>query len=339
VSATGSLGIFGSPKLPVDLRIKTSALRFDDQRTAKGDIAADLSLKGNLNGASTLSGAVDIARLDIQIPQSLPASVEALELKHRNAPPHILAAQPEAEPDERASLPSSIALSLTIRAANRIFVTGRGLDAQLGGELQLLGSAETPRALGAFTLERGRLALLGRTLDLTSGSVNFNGDLDPLLNFVATTDASGTQINVTVSGQASGPKFSFSSNPELPEDEILALLLFNKSLGELSPFQVAQLASEVGELSGISGGPGILSGLKSGIGIDTLNITTGKDGESAISAGSYINEKLFVGFEQGLGGDSSRVKVDLDITKNLKLRGETDTDGQSKLGVGVEWNY
>jgi translocation and assembly module TamB len=46
-----------------------------------------------------------------------------------------------------------------------------------------------------------------------------------------------------------------------------------------------------------------------------------------------------VGVEQGSASDSSRVKIDLDITKNLKLRGEAGADGKSKLGVGVEWEY
>ena len=339
VTASGTIGVLQADTLPVDLQIKTEALRFNDQHVVAGEIGSDVSLKGALNGQSKLAGTVDIARLDIQIPQSMPASVEALELKHVNAPDYVAAAQPSAELDRASRLPATIALSLAIRSANRIFVTGRGLDAQLGGELQLLGSADAPRAIGEFTLERGRLAVLGRTLEFTSGSVNFNGDLDPLLNFLAATDVNGTKIEVRVTGQASDPKFGFTSNPELPQDEVLALLLFNKSLGELSPLQIAQLASEVSELGGLSGGPGILSRLKSSVGIDTLNLTTDDSGQTAVSAGSYVNEKVFVGVEQGSSSNSSRVKIDLDITKNLKLRGEAGADGKSKLGVGVEWEY
>ena len=337
--ATGTIGVLESGKLPVDLQVKARAMHFDDHRVAKGEVAGELGLNGDLNGRSTLSGTVDIARLDIQIPHAVRASIEALELKHKNAPGYIVAAQPAERSKTESGQLAMIGLSISLRSANRIFVTGRGLDAQLGGELQLLGSADQARGIGEFRLERGRLAILGRTLALASGSVHFSGDLDPVLNFLATIEADKTKIEVTVSGHASDPKFNFASHPELPQDEILALLLFNKSLRELSPLQIAQLASEVSNLSGLSGGPGILGRLKSSIGIDTLNVTTNKDGTASVSAGSYLGEKTFVGVEQGSAGGSSRVKVDVDITKNLKLRGETGADGQSKLGIGVEWEY
>ncbi|MGF1623076.1 MAG: translocation/assembly module TamB domain-containing protein [Rhodomicrobiaceae bacterium] len=340
VSASGTIGVLTSDTVPVDLNVRTSELRFSDRRVVSGQIGSDMTFTGNLLGRSEIGGTFDIARLDIQIPQSLPSSVEALELKHKNAPEHVQALQPpQTEPENGNSLPSSIALSLDIRAANRIFVKGRGVDAQLGGELRLIGTADKPSAVGQFTLERGRLTALGRTLDFTSGSVTFSGDLDPQLSFVAATEVDGIRIEIAITGVASDPKFGFSSNPELPEDEILALLLFNKSLANLSPLQIVQLASEVSELGGLSGGPGVLGRLRSGIGIDTLNLTTDEDGEVAVSAGSYLNENVYVGVEQGSASDSSRVKIDLDITKNLKLRGEAGADGKSKLGVGVEWEY
>jgi translocation and assembly module TamB len=339
LTGSGTIGILENASIPADLQIKASVFRFNDQRVVAGELSGDVALKGALAGQSKLTGNLDIARLDIQIPRSLPSSIEALDLKHVNAPDHIAVLQPTDEPESENDLPSTIGLSLEIKSANRIFVTGRGLDAQLGGALQLNGSADKPRAIGEFTLERGRLAVLGRTLEFASGSVTFTGELDPVLNFLATTEVDGTRIDVTVTGQASNPKFAFSSSPELPEDEVLALLLFNKSLGELSPLQIAQLASEISELTGLSGGPGILGQLKAGFGIDTLNVTTDQDGEASVSAGSYLNDKVFVGVEQGTSSSSSRVKVDLDITKNLKLRGETGAGGKSKVGIGVEWEY
>jgi len=100
-----------------------------------------------------------------------------------------------------------------------------------------------------------------------------------------------------------------------------------------------QLASQVSELGGLTGGPGVLDKLKSSLGVDRLDVTTTEDGDVAVTAGSYVNENLYVGVEQGTPSKSSRVKVDLDITKNIKLRGEAGADGESKLGVGVEWEY
>jgi hypothetical protein len=54
-------------------------------------------------------------------------------------------------------------------------VRGRGLDAELGGDLKVTGSLADPKVVGAFDLRRGRLSVLGRRLDFTRGHVGFSG--------------------------------------------------------------------------------------------------------------------------------------------------------------------
>jgi translocation and assembly module TamB len=340
IEASGTLNISAPGKqLPASFTLSTDDFKFTDGRIVAGETSSSISLDGDFHDQVTLSGTADIARLDVRIPQALPASVTALELKHKNAPEHVRASQSAPEERDNAEFPLKIKLSLDLRSANRIFVTGRGLDAQLGGQLQLSGSADDPRAIGEFTLERGTMAVLGRSLDITSGTLDFSGDLDPRLNFEAVTEVDDTTITIALTGNASEPQFSFSSQPELPEDEILALLLFNRSFSELSTAQLVQLAAQVSELGGLTGGAGVFGKLRSSLGVDRLDVTTTEDGELAVTAGSAVNENLFVGVEQGTGGESSRVKIDLDVTENVKIRGEAGADGESKLGVGFEWEY
>ena len=44
------------------------------------------------------------------------------------------------------------------------------------------------------------------------------------------------------------------STPELPQDEVLAQLLFHRSSASLSPFQLAAIAGSLAELSGATSG-------------------------------------------------------------------------------------
>jgi len=340
VEASGTLDISAPGKqLPASFTLSAEDFKFSDGRIVAGQARSRLSLEGDLRDEVGLSGTVDIARLDVRIPQALPASVTALELKHENAPDHIEAAAGKPEEQEEDGLTTKVRLSLDVRSANRIFVTGRGLDAQLGGQLQLSGSADDPSAIGEFTLERGTMAVLGRSLDITSGTLDFSGNLDPRLNFEAVTEVDDTTITIAVTGNASEPQFGFSSQPELPEDEILALLLFNRSFSELTPAQLVQLAAQVSALGGLTGGAGVFEKLRSSLGVDRLDVTTTEEGELAVTAGSAVNDNIFVGVEQGTSGESSRVKIDLDVTENVKIRGEAGADGDSKLGVGFEWEY
>jgi len=218
-------------------------------------------------------------------------------------------------------------------------VKGRGLDAQLGGDLRIRGESNAPLANGAFQIVRGRLDILGRRLEFRRGRILFDGALEPLLDMEAATTVDNVTVIVTITGPASAPVFKFSSEPELPEEEVIARLLFNKALVGLSPLQLVQLASEADKIGGLSSGPGIFENLKQSVGVDVLDISTDKEGKARVSAGSYVTDKTFVGVRQGTNAASSRVVIDHDLTKNLKARGEVGADGNSKLGIGLEWNY
>ncbi len=62
-------------------------------------------------------------------------------------------------------------------------------------------------------------------------------------------------------GPADDPVVSFTSAPELPQEEVLARLLFGRSLDKISPLQAAQLANAVAVLAG-RGGVGIVGNLR-----------------------------------------------------------------------------
>ena len=66
---------------------------------------------------------------------------------------------------------------------------------------------------------------------------------------------SGAHINpaitIALEGVANDPQVKLSSTPALPDDEILAQLLFNQSSSQLSALQIAQLADAVIQLTGL----------------------------------------------------------------------------------------
>lgn len=321
-----------------DISIALTSFKIDDKKQISGEVDGSLKVSGPIDNLIA-TGRVDIKHLDVLVPEQLPRSVAALNLKHVNAPPQIIKREEQTSNARSSGGTSVVGLQIGIFALDRISVRGRGLNALLGGELNLRGTAADPIADGAFELVQGRLSLLGRQLDFQRGSATFTGTLEPYLDLEATAEADGVTITVAVTGPASRPEFKFSSQPDLPDDEILARLVFNKALIKLTPMQIAQLASEVDKIGGLSSGPGILDKLRSTIGIDRLDVATEKNGSTSVSAGSYVGDSTYVGVRQGLGAGSSRIVIDHDLTKHLKARGEIGADGNSKLGIGVEWDY
>ena len=118
------------------------------------------------------------------------------------------------------------------------------------------GTSTDMQPVGQFDLRRGRILILGQRIDFDEGSLQLVGNLDPQIHFVAETRSQDVTAIVTVSGRVSSPEISFSSEPPLPQDEVLAHVLFNRATADLSAFQLAQLATAAAELAGGGGGPG-----------------------------------------------------------------------------------
>ena len=231
-----------------------------------------------------------------------------------------------------------IAIDITLKTADPISISGRGLNVTMGGSLKLSGLLSNTAATGAFRLQRGSLKLIARRLEFESGRLDFYGDLDPRIHLVAVSRRSDATINLTISGRASAPEIVVTSSPEMPQEEALARLIFDRSMTSLSPLQLAQIAGAIATLSGGSGS-GLLTSLQNKLGVDWLEVTEAESGETAVGIGKRLNDRLSVGVEQMTRTNTSRVTIDLDVSSNLKLRGALGTDGATRAGVFYEKDY
>ncbi|SHL73898.1 autotransporter secretion inner membrane protein TamB [Roseibium suaedae] len=351
IAAGGSISVSGTvglgEGLPANIDIRADQARYIDPGLVNAVLDAALKIEGPMSSsreAMLVSGKVTLNKADISIPETLPGSISPVAVRHVNAPKAVRQQVSELRGDggtsDASAAPASQSprLDITVSAPGRVFVRGRGIDAELFGDLVIRGTADAPQATGGFTLRRGLIDILTRRLTFSRGLVTFSGDLTPALDFLATSSISSTTVTVAVNGYASDPAISFSSSPERPQDEVLALLLFNKEMGSLSPTQIAQLAAAIATLTGGSDN-GPLAQLRKSLGLDAIDIdTSGSDGPT-IGVGKYINDNIYLGVEQGTSNGDSRVKVDIDLDRGLKVRGEVGANGSSKAGIYFEKEY
>src|SRR5581483_2759804 len=300
----------------------------------------NLAFKGVLGAHVSLTGTVKVLKAEIRIPDRLPADVEEIPVVEVNASPARAAALAALDKPPPKSV--SIGLDLTVDAPEQVFVRGRGLDAELGGKLKISGTADQPIILGDLNLRRGDFNLLSRRLQFQSGKVSFSGgkEINPLLDFTASTKLPQADVTVTVGGTATKPSISLHSSPELPQDELLAQLLFGKASGALSPFEAVQLAQAAAEISGVGGGAGTLDKFRNALGLDRLDVQSGEGPSGpSLSAGRYVTRNVFVGAKQGTNTKSSAATVEIELTPNLKLETDVGADASSKAGINWEWNY
>ncbi len=228
-------------------------------------------------------------------------------------------------------------LDLTVAAPARVFVRGRGIEAEFGGTLKITGTSANPVTNGGFNLRHGRFTLGEQRLDFSRGRIVFAGTTDPTLDFAADSRSADVTATVTVTGQASAPQIGFSSTPSLPEDEILARMLFGKPAGSLTPGQAIQVARAIQQFSG--GGGHRLVDVRRSLGINSVDIGTGENGSGGqVGIGKRLNDNVYLGVSQGTTSDSGQVSVDVDVLKNVKVTGKAGATG-GEVGIGAEWDY
>ncbi|HEV7415333.1 MAG TPA: translocation/assembly module TamB domain-containing protein, partial [Tianweitania sediminis] len=314
--------------------------RYADGELLVATVDGQLTINGALLRDPLIGGTITVERAEITVPESFGGGAAAIDVRHVNPPPGVRATLARAKANDGTPVPearpSVASLNITINAPNQVFVRGRGLDAELGGSVQITGPVTNIQPVGALELIRGRVGILGQRITFDEGEVTLVGDLDPYLNFVARSEADDITVFVTVTGRASDVEINFSSQPELPQDEVLARLIFNRSINDLSAFQIAQLAAAAAELAG-GGNSSLLGSLRANTGLDDLDVVTDSEGNAAVRAGRYIQENVYLGVEAGAGGNA-RATINLDVTENLKVRGAAGTN-DSSVGVFYERDY
>jgi translocation and assembly module TamB len=350
IALQGSVDL-GAAGLPADLRLAARDARPAVSDLVTATLDADLRLNGPLLADALLAGQVRIQQAEIRIPRSIAASVPVLDgVQVRGTPPPGAILPPAAQPAE-ASLPTPqglppIRLDVAISAPGQIFVRGRGVDAELAGDLRIGGTLPEPVPQGGFELRRGTLQVLARRLTFDRGRIDFAaGTLSPRLDLVARSQAGGTSISISVQGTPASPEITFSSSPELPQDEILARLLFDRSTDRLSPFEILQITEAIAQLAGIGGGSQALDRVRGALGLDRLGVAGGGGAEGTdagpiAEAGRYVAPGVYLGLRQGVESGQTGVGVEVEITPRLKLEGETATGpAGDRLGLTYEFEY
>jgi translocation and assembly module TamB len=350
VSTGGRLALNGRIGLTApyqaDLAVELQNVGISDPGLYTTTANGSITLNGPITGGSNIGGTINLGKVSVQVPSGAISSGTNLPgLEHINEPAAVRQTRAFADmlnnggnggPGTGNGGPV-FGLDVRVNAPARIFIRGRGLDAELGGALRLRGTTQQVIPEGQFDLLRGRLDILGKRLDLTEGYLRMQGSFVPFLHLVAQTTSGDVQIIIGIDGPATEPEITFSSQPELPEDQVVSQLIFGRDLSQISAFQAIQLASAVATLAG-KGGGGVVGKLRKGFGLDNLDVTTGEGDTTEVKAGKYLSENIYSEVEVDSDGQT-QINLNLQINKRLKAKGSFGADGNSGLGVFFEKNY
>lgn len=221
-------------------------------------------------------------------------------------------------------------LDLTIDLGQKTRIQAQGLDARLTGNLRVFQEPESIlRGSGEIEVVDGVYRAYGQNLSIDRGRLIFNsGSIDdPNLDLRAQKSVDGITAGVSVIGLASAPQLELYSSPTLTDQDILAVLLFDKPLAELGSqdgFTLLRIANSLrgGEQSSITKAT---ENIRQSLGLSELQLVLNSTAPS-IQAGKQLSSKFYIGYGYGL----------LDATQALILRYKLSKDWSIKADVGAD---
>ncbi|HEV2745761.1 MAG TPA: translocation/assembly module TamB domain-containing protein [Allosphingosinicella sp.] len=327
VTGRGSVGLASAAGYPIDIR-----LAFDRAQLARSDalgatVSGNVAITNSRARGALISGDLQLPEVRYQIVRQGAAELIELQGVRRKGEPLL---RPD-RVNQRTAAPSIWKLDLRLRADNEVFVSGMGLESEWETDLRVGGTSTEPIVTGTARVVRGEISFAGNRFDLTTGEVQFTGSepIDPRLNIVASGDVEDVTINLNISGRSTDPQIRFTSSPALPQDELMARLLFGGSVTELSALQVVQLGASLSSLRGGGGGLNPMGKLRSATGLSRLRFlgadeATGRG--TAISAGFYISNKIYLEVITDARGFTA-TQLEVALSKALSVLAQAGTSG------------
>lgn len=250
-------------------------------------------------------------------------------------------AKREAKADAKEPwLPQDMAFSLVLEEPLR--VRGPQADMDWTGRFALTRRPEMPpHATGMLRTQGGRVSMLNHDFDIETATIRFpeEGDLDPFVDLVATTETPEATVTMLIRGRASRPQLILRSEPPMPESDVFALLITGRADADEADDKEFS-AKAAGVLAAVNS-PALQRHLRERVGVDRVGLGFGESVDQPIvTVGKRVNDKLYV--EAGYHHNAPRGVNEAEVRLEYRFAPprwsvETFFGDAAQGGVGLWW--
>lgn len=251
---TASGGVAYRPHLQFDLGIKVQGVRMLYPQGVRSEANADLRFTGRTDHA-VLGGRAEI--VDLAFTPGFDFMGLAGQFGGISAPP------PQ-------GFTQNLHLNIHVATANNFDLVSRTMSIGGAANLEVRGTAADPVILGRVSVSNGDVIFNGTRYVISGGTVEFANpnETKPVVNLGIMTTIQQYNINMRFRGPVDHMRTNFSSDPALPEADIISLLAFGKTteantanpatpgrqaaMGAVASQVSSQVTSRVSRIAGIS---------------------------------------------------------------------------------------
>ena len=207
--------------------------------------------------------------------------------------------------------------NIDINLGQKFRFRGAGADLGLAGTITAMSAPNMPlRAIGNVRVTPGSTyTSFGRKLAIENGFFTFNGPVtNPGINILAMRRNQEIEAGVQVTGTVQSPNAKLISEPNVPDNEKLSWLLFGHGTDQGNNIGQQSAMTNALALLGSSQGKRIAQTF----GLDEFSIGTSEVGltdPQVVMLSKAINERLVLGYEQGLQSASNAIKATLSLSR------------------------
>ncbi len=276
-----------------------------------------------------LSGRLDVQRFEYSRPIELRSlgdvAASAVRGAFRRRRASVRRYDPEAE---TVRFDLEVAQQAPFRLRNNLIDAEVRVDTE-EAPLRIVGTDQRFGVSGQMSLARGRLFFQNNDFDIRRGTIRFDDEtrIDPRIDVEAVTEvrrssdlsAPSWRITLTATGTADTLQLVTRSEPDLPEPDILMLLAFGLTRGEL------QLQQGAGEA------------LASTAALEALTSVTGVDREVSRALPIVDDIRLTTGYSPRTGRSEPRISVGKRIAERIRLSATTGLSEAREFRAAAEW--
>jgi hypothetical protein len=197
----------------------------------------------------------------------------------------------------------------------------------IGGTLRLEGTLSNPVVFGTLEASEGTILFRKQEFSLVSATARFTDPrrIDPVLDVEAQAEIRRYQVTLRITGRSQDLNVRFTSAPPLPQEDLLALVVFGVTREEFGAGAAGIVAGEaaqllVQEFLGVNPGGGLA-------GFDVDLQRTGA-GAGVLRVERDLTRRARVILSQELGGEGERrLRVEYRLLGPLLVAGEQNFRG------------
>jgi translocation and assembly module TamB len=312
-------------------KLQFTRFRLVDNDTLTATGTGEATVTRGADGKAKLVGELSIDRAEVNAETKLRPGVVSMAVVERNRPERM---ETQFAPPARNGV---VGLDVRLRAPRRIFVRGRGLNAELSMFARVTGTTADPVLDGTARVVQGDYDFAGKRFQFEErGSISLDTQPERIrLDLSATWTEPSLTATIQIRGSAAKPEITLTSAPALPQDEILARVLFGTSASQLSNTETAQLASTLSALAA-GGGFDVLGGLRQIAHLDRLTFGADESGSATVAGGKYLTDDVYLELVGG-GRYGPTAEVDWRIKRNFSI--VSQLGGLYGTKLAVRWRH